>query len=146
MRQVFVPILAIIIFLLFWEALVWVNGWPNYKMASPSDLWPAFWRFKGLFLSYGWETLWRTVVGLLIAIGVSQFQVGLEFDGAPLAGSNDENWPISIDGQKVGYVTSAVHSPRLEKNIALAVLGIALYYVVVILEKMFAGWAERAPD
>ena len=51
MRQVFVPILAIIIFLLFWEALVWVNGWPNYKMASPSDLWPAFWRFKGLFLS-----------------------------------------------------------------------------------------------
>ena len=30
--------------------------------------------------------------------------------------------------------------------IALAVLGIALYYVVVVLEKMFAGWAERAPD
>ena len=50
MRQVFVPILAMIIFLLFWEGLVWVNGWPNYKMASPSDLWPAFWRFKGLFL------------------------------------------------------------------------------------------------
>ena len=30
--------------------------------------------------------------------------------------------------------------------IALAVLGIALYYVVVGREKMFAGWAERAPD
>ena len=30
--------------------------------------------------------------------------------------------------------------------IALAVLGIALYYVVVALEKIFAGWAERAPD
>ena len=70
MRQVFVPILAMIIFLLFWEGLVWVNGWPNYKMASPSDLWPAFWRFKGLFLAFGWETLWRTVVGLLIAIAV----------------------------------------------------------------------------
>ena len=70
MRQVFVPILAMIIFLLFWEGLVWVNGWPNYKMASPSDLWPAFWRFKGLFLTFGWETLWRTVVGLLIAIAV----------------------------------------------------------------------------
>ena len=70
MRQIYVPLLAMIIFLLFWEALVWVNDWPNYKMASPSDLWPAFWRFKGLFLTYGWETLWRTVVGLLIAIGV----------------------------------------------------------------------------
>ncbi len=27
--------------------------------------------------------------------------------------------------------------------IALAVMGIGLYYVVVILEKIFAGWAER---
>ena len=73
MRQYLVPSFAIIIFLVFWEALVWANDWPNYKMASPSDLWPAFWRFKELFLSYGWDTLWRTVVGLLIAIivGVS---------------------------------------------------------------------------
>ena len=70
MRQVFVPVLAIVLFLLFWEGLVWVNDWPNYKMASPSDLWPAFWRFKWLFLTFGWETLWRTVVGLLIAIVV----------------------------------------------------------------------------
>ena len=30
--------------------------------------------------------------------------------------------------------------------IALAVLGIALYYVVVFLEKIFAGWAERSTD
>ena len=27
-----------------------------------------------------------------------------------------------IDGDKIGYVTSAVHSPRLEKNIALALV------------------------
>jgi len=25
-------------------------------------------------------------------------------------------------------------------------LGIALYYVVVVLEKIFAGWAERSSD
>ncbi len=30
--------------------------------------------------------------------------------------------------------------------IALAVLGIALYNVVVFLEKIFAGWAERSTD
>ena len=39
-------------------------------MASPSDLWPAFWKFRYLFLDYGWDTLWRTVVGLMLAVGV----------------------------------------------------------------------------
>ena len=30
--------------------------------------------------------------------------------------------------------------------IALAILGIALYYVIVLLERIFAGWAERQTD
>ena len=29
--------------------------------------------------------------------------------------------------------------------ITLAVLGIVLYYAVLVLERIFAGWAERAP-
>jgi len=66
--KLFIPTTAIILFLIFWEWLVWVNQWPNYKMASPSDIWPAFWKYKLLFLEYGWGTLWRTVVGLFIAI------------------------------------------------------------------------------
>ena len=57
--------------------------------------------------------------------GVSQLQVGLEFDGPPITGSNDEHWPILIDGRQVGHVTSAVYSPRLEKNIALAMVAAA---------------------
>lgn len=69
-RGVLVPVAAIALFLLAWEALVWANGWPDYKMASPSDLWPAFWRFRGLFLEYGWDTLWRTVAGLGLAVVV----------------------------------------------------------------------------
>ena len=56
--------------------------------------------------------------------GVSIRQVGLEFDGLPLAGSNDEPWPITVDGRNVGKVTSAVYSPRLEKNIALALMNV----------------------
>ena len=56
--------------------------------------------------------------------GVSIRQVGLEFDGPPMAGSNDEPWPITVDGRNVGKVTSAVYSPRLEKNIALALMNV----------------------
>ena len=68
MRHILVPLYAIIIFLALWELLVWVNEWPNYKMASPSDIWPAFWKFKVLFFQYGWDTLWRTVVGLFLSL------------------------------------------------------------------------------
>ncbi len=67
-KKIVVPTIAIIIFLALWELLVWANGWPNYKMASPSDLWPAFWKFRWLFLEYSWDTLWRTVVGLGLSI------------------------------------------------------------------------------
>ena len=44
-RQIIVPLVAVIVFLIAWEALVWIMGWPNYKMASPSDLVPAFERY-----------------------------------------------------------------------------------------------------
>ena len=54
--------------------------------------------------------------------GVSQLFVGLEFDGKPLHGANEELWPLTRDGRQIGYVTSAIYSPRLEKNIALAMV------------------------
>ncbi|MDE0202640.1 MAG: hypothetical protein OXK73_09425, partial [Rhodospirillaceae bacterium] len=66
--RLFAPVIAIVVFALLWEAVVWVNDWPNYKMASPSDLGPAFWKFRWLFLEYGWDTLWRTVAGLLLSV------------------------------------------------------------------------------
>ncbi len=54
--------------------------------------------------------------------GVSRRFVGLELGGQPLVGSNAENWAIELDGKTVGYVTSAVYSPRLEKTIGLAIV------------------------
>ena len=56
--------------------------------------------------------------------GITQKQVGLEISGAALVGSNDEKWVIEKDGVSFGMVTSAIYSPRLEKNIALAMVAI----------------------
>ncbi len=67
-QKVAVPVGAIVIFLLLWEFLVWVNGWPNYVMASPSDLPDAYIRFWSLFVEGSWQTLWRPVAGLALAV------------------------------------------------------------------------------
>jgi aminomethyltransferase len=54
------------------------------------------------------------------AEGVSRKQVGLRIEGNPLPGPNTSFWPLRKDGETIGKVTSAVHSPRLKNNIALA--------------------------
>lgn len=250
MRQVAIPLFAIVIFLGLWELLVWVNDWPNYKMASPSDLWPAFWKFRWLFIDMGWDTLWRTVVGLLLAVivgtligmimGFSRtmrdalYPLLVGFNAIPKAtvvpivalmfvGQHDFNtiliafmisffpiavsvsiglstlepeyrdilrslgasqttifWKIALPktlpeffgalkvavtlafigtnlmeivsphGRGLGALfdsgkTNSDYPLMFAVLIALAFLGIVLYYIVVALEKTFAGWAERAP-
>ena len=54
--------------------------------------------------------------------GVSRKQVGLIIDGEPLQGPNTSYLEIKKDGVTIGKVTSAIYSPRLEKNIALAMV------------------------
>ncbi len=54
--------------------------------------------------------------------GVARKQIGVEIDGSPLPGPNTEHWPVMNGSEIVGQVTSAVYSPRLEKNIGLAML------------------------
>ena len=51
-------------------------------------------------------------------------QVGLQIYGEPLLGPNTRFWPIECEGTSIGKVTSAVYSPRLRKNIALAMVSI----------------------
>jgi len=249
-RKVLIPVAAIVIFLILWELLVWVNDWPNYKMASPSDIWPAFWKFKELFVIYGWQTLWRTIVGLVIAVifgtligmlmGLSRnardglYPLLVGFNAIPKAtvvpiialmfvGEHDMNtilmafmisfFPIAVSvsiglstlepeyrdilralgaskfmifrkialpktlpeffgalkvavtlafigtnlveiiephGRGLGHLfdSAKINSDyplMFAVLIALAFMGILLYYVVVALEKIFAGWAERSP-
>jgi NitT/TauT family transport system permease protein len=249
-RRIFIPLAAIVVFLLLWELLVWVNQWPNYKMASPSDIGPAFWKFKHLFLQYGWQTLWRTIAGLAIAImvgtllglvmGMSRsvrealYPLLVGFNAIPKAtvvpimalmfvGEHNLNtilmafmisfFPIAVSvsiglstlepeyrdilkalgasrfmifrkialpktlpeffgalkvavtlafigtnlveiiephGRGLGHLfdSAKINSDyplMFAVLIALAFMGILLYYVVVILEQIFAGWAERSP-
>ena len=66
----------------------------------------------------------KAALTLIKERGVSQQLVGLEIDGDPFVGSNDFFWPVLKEGVKVGTVTSAIYSPRLQKNIALAMLSI----------------------
>jgi NitT/TauT family transport system permease protein len=248
LRKVGVPILAIVMFLVAWEFLVWVNDWPNYKMASPSDLPPAFIKYGWLFIEMGWQTLWRTVLGLILAVlfgtflgmlmGFSKlmrdglYPILVGFNAVPKAtlvpvislifiGQHDFNtvlmaflisfFPIAVSvgiglstlepeyrdilrslgasrftifrkialpktlpeffGALKVSVTLAFIGTNLveivsphgrglgalfksgETNgdyplmfavlIALAFLGVVLYYAVVALERIFAGWAER---
>lgn len=250
LQKVGVPLAAIVLFLALWEFLVWANGWPDYVMASPSDLPAAFAQFWKLFLLGGWQTLWRTVAGLSIAVvfglllgmvmgfsriardGLYPLLVG--FNAVPKAtlvpvlsllfiGQHNFNtvlmaflisfFPIAVSvgiglstlepeyrdilralgASKVtifrkialpktlpeffGALKVAVTLAFIGTNlveiisphgrglgalfqsgatngnyplmfavlIALAFLGIVLYYAVVFLERTFAGWAERAP-
>ena len=250
-RRLWVPTVAVLVFLALWELLVRVNGWPDYKMASPSDLPPAFERHRELFLVMGWQTLWRTVVGLLLAIvvgvalgmvmGLSRtmrdalYPLLVGFNAVPKAtvvpivallfvGEHDFNtiliafmisfFPIAVSvsiglstlepeyrdilgslgaskytifrkialpktlpeffgalkvavtlafigtnlmeivsphGRGLGALfdsakTNADYPLMFAVLIALAFLGIVLYYVVVALESVFAGWAERSAD
>lgn len=248
LQKVLVPTLAIAIFLALWELIVWAAGWPNYKMASPTDLLPAFSKHWGLFLSMGWQTLWRTVVGLVLAVVVGTgigmvmgfsrlmrdalYPLLVGFNAIPKAtvvpivalmfvGAHDFNtvliafmisffpiavsvsiglstlepeyrdilrslgasqstifWKIALPktlpeffgalkvavtlafigtnlmeivsphGRGLGALfdsgkTNSDYPLMFAVLIALAGLGIVLYYIVVALEKVFAGWAER---
>ncbi len=250
LRQIAVPAAAMLIFLLLWELLVWANGWPNFVMASPSDLPPAYARYWELFLVGGWQTLWRTMLGLALAVifgvvlgmimGFSRlarealYPLLVGFNAVPKAtvvpivallfiGQHDLNtvlmafmisffpiavsisiglstlepeyrdilrslgasnttifWKIALPktlpeffgalkvsvtlafigtnlmeivsphGKGLGALfdsgrTNADYPLMFAVLIALAFLGIALFYVVVFLERIFAGWAERAP-
>ena len=56
--------------------------------------------------------------------GIARKQVGLEIDSNPFKSPNTTFWPILNNDKKIGNVTSAVYSPRLKKNIALAMISI----------------------
>ena len=61
-------------------------------------------------------------LALISKNGVNRKQVGLRIEGKPLSGPNTTFWPIIGSNKVVGKVTSAIYSPRLKQNIALAMV------------------------
>ena len=76
--------------------------------------------------------------------GVTRKQVGLRIDGAPLKGPNTSFWTINKGGAAIGKVTSAVHSPRLQQNIALAMVSADTAQIGTELEVVAATGPLRA--
>lgn len=76
--------------------------------------------------------------------GVTRKQVGLIIDCEPLKGPNTTFWPILKDEQTVGKVTSAVYSPRLQKNIALAMVSIDCTDISTVLTVQTASGSMTA--
>ena len=66
--------------------------------------------------------------------GIKRKQVGLIIDCEPLIGPNTTFWPLSKNDKVVGKITSAVYSPRLKKNIALAMVSIDYCKISTILD------------
>ena len=56
--------------------------------------------------------------------GIERKQVGLYLDNKRMDGPNTRFWDLMNDDKIVGKITSAVYSPRLEQNIALAIVNI----------------------
>ena len=80
--------------------------------------------------------------------GPSRKLAGVEIDGASLGSYNDGSmvdfFPVRHRGERVGQVTSACHSPRLEKNIGYAMVPIELSELGTELEVEVDGESREA--
>ena len=56
--------------------------------------------------------------------GIERKQVGLYLKNNRMDGPNTRFWNLKYNNKVVGKITSAVYSPRLEQNIALAIVDI----------------------
>ena len=70
------------------------------------------------------EFIGKAALKKIKAEGIKRKQIGLEINCDPLSGPNTTFWSIKKDDNEIGKVTSAVYSPRLKKNIALAMVNI----------------------
>jgi len=65
----------------------------------------------------------KQAIKRIAAEGVKRKLVGIEIQGPPIE-FNMTKWAVARDHTRIGFVTSAIHSPRLKKNIGYAMVPI----------------------
>jgi len=71
--------------------------------------------------------------------GIKKKFCGFEIDGEPLNNPTDEHLEILYNFKNVGYITSSVFSPRLEKNIAMGYLPVQYSDLGFVANAIFDG-------
>ena len=84
----------------------------------------------------------RDALAKIRATGVRQKLVGVEIEG-PRIEMNAVRWPVKKDAAVIGYVTSAVWSPRLARNIGYAMLAVGETASGTRVEVVMPGEGER---
>ena len=84
----------------------------------------------------------RAALRRIKAEGVRRKIAGIEIEGAPIE-FNETKWAVRQDGRPAGHVTSAIHSPRLKKNIGYAMLPLPAAELGTRLT-IATPWGERA--
>jgi len=120
-----------------YEALMKAGEKHNIRPTGPSDIrriegaifnWGADMTYENNPIEMGLDRLiaWDLADDACLSIaalkrirdaGPARKIVGVELDGDPFPALNNVKWEATIDGAHVGKVTSAIHSPRLGKNI-----------------------------
>jgi glycine cleavage system aminomethyltransferase T len=123
-----------------YEAIMKAGEAYDIKPTGPSDIrriegaifnWGADMTYENNPLELGFDRLiaWDLPEDACLSIaalkrirdeGVARRMNGVELDGDPFPALNNVKWPVTSDGARVGKVTSAIHSPRLGKNIGYA--------------------------
>jgi glycine cleavage system aminomethyltransferase T len=145
-----------------WEAVMKAGAPYNVRPTGPSDIR----RIEGAIFNWGADMTYRNnpyELGLdrlvddlpesacisiaalkaIASAGISKKINGVEFDGAPFPGLNNVKWSASSAGEVVGKVTSAIYSPRLEKNIGYCWLPTSLSNLGTKIE-VATEWGPRA--
>jgi glycine cleavage system aminomethyltransferase T len=116
-----------------WERVMKAGEPYNVRPTGPSDIrriegaifnWGADMTYENNPYELGLDRLvddcdniGRDALAKIKAKGVSRKIAGLEMDGDPFPALNNVKWPARSGGEQVGKVTSAIYSPRLERNI-----------------------------
>ena len=81
------------------------------------------------------EFIGKEALKKIKAAGIKRKLVGLEIHTEPLSQSA-QPWPITCNGQPVGKITSAIYSPDLDKNIAMAIMKAIILSITCNIDQM----------